>query len=134
MSVKGIILLRCLLELFQYRGETTRWLGRELTDWKVPGSDPISTSPFLLSRLGKHGSVPALVIPSGRIAVGHRKGATAEAALSVPLRELTDQKVDYSNRTSLSRLFLYGQPGSFPVLMILSGGIAARHRKSVEVK
>ncbi|GAA50477.1 hypothetical protein CLF_104592 [Clonorchis sinensis] len=30
------------------------------------------------SRLGQPGSIPALVLPSGGMAVGHRKGATAE--------------------------------------------------------
>ncbi|KER23350.1 hypothetical protein T265_08760 [Opisthorchis viverrini] len=48
-------------------------------------------------------------------------------------REFTDRKVCGSNPTSASRLPLsrLGQPGSIPVLVLPSGGMAARHRKGV---
>ncbi|KAG5444076.1 hypothetical protein CSKR_104237 [Clonorchis sinensis] len=55
-----------------------KWLERELTDRKVRGSNPTSASRLPLSRLGQPGSIPALVQPSGGMAVRHRKGATAE--------------------------------------------------------
>ncbi|KAG5446548.1 hypothetical protein CSKR_101515, partial [Clonorchis sinensis] len=47
-------------------------------------------------------------------------------------RKFTDQKVRGSNPTSASRLPLsrLGQPGSIPALVLPSGGMAARHRKS----
>ncbi|KAG5444602.1 hypothetical protein CSKR_100705 [Clonorchis sinensis] len=47
-------------------------------DWKVRGSNPTSASRLPLSRLGQPGSIPALVSPSGGVAVRHRKCATAE--------------------------------------------------------
>ncbi|KER32246.1 hypothetical protein T265_12827, partial [Opisthorchis viverrini] len=55
-----------------------KWLEREITDRKVRGSNPSSASRLPLSRLGQPGSIPALVQPSGGMAVRHRKGATAE--------------------------------------------------------
>ncbi|KER23880.1 hypothetical protein T265_08342 [Opisthorchis viverrini] len=51
------------------------WLEREFTD---RGSNPASASRLPLSRIGQPGSIPALVLPSGGMAVRHRKGATAE--------------------------------------------------------
>ncbi|KER27848.1 LOW QUALITY PROTEIN: hypothetical protein T265_13715 [Opisthorchis viverrini] len=51
---------------------------REVTDRKVRGSNPTSASRLPLSRLGQPGCIPALVLPSGSMAVRHRKGATAE--------------------------------------------------------
>ncbi|KAG5448288.1 hypothetical protein CSKR_110461 [Clonorchis sinensis] len=47
----------------------------------VRGSNPTSASRLPLSRLGQPGSIPALVQPSGGMAVRHRKGATAERLL-----------------------------------------------------
>ncbi|KAG5444707.1 hypothetical protein CSKR_107757 [Clonorchis sinensis] len=55
-----------------------RWLGREFTDRTVRGSNPTSASRLPLSRLGQPGSSSALVLPSGGMAVRHRKGVTAE--------------------------------------------------------
>ncbi|KAG5453410.1 hypothetical protein CSKR_110018, partial [Clonorchis sinensis] len=55
-----------------------KWLEGEFTDRKVRGSNPTSASRLPLSRLGQTGSIPALVQPSGGMAVRHRKGATAE--------------------------------------------------------
>ncbi|KAG5446032.1 hypothetical protein CSKR_103895 [Clonorchis sinensis] len=54
----------------------------ELTDRKVRGSNPTSASRLPLSRLGQPGSIPALVQPSGGMAVRHRKGTTAERSSS----------------------------------------------------
>ncbi|KER22435.1 hypothetical protein T265_09481 [Opisthorchis viverrini] len=54
------------------------WLGREVTDRKVRGSNPTSSSRLSLSRLGQHGSIPGLVLSSGGMAVKHRKGAITE--------------------------------------------------------
>ncbi|GAA55658.1 hypothetical protein CLF_108583 [Clonorchis sinensis] len=61
-----------------FRARRPKWLERELTDRKVRGSNPTSASRLPLSRLGQPGSIPALVQPSGGMAVRHRKGATAE--------------------------------------------------------
>ncbi|KAG5451943.1 hypothetical protein CSKR_110368 [Clonorchis sinensis] len=58
-----------------------KWLEREFTDRKVRGSNPTSASRLPLSRLGQPGSIPALVPPSGCMAVRHQKGATAERLL-----------------------------------------------------
>ncbi|KAG5453155.1 hypothetical protein CSKR_106982 [Clonorchis sinensis] len=55
---------------------------REFTDRKVHGSNPTSASRFPLSRLGKPGSSPALVLPSGGITVRHRKDARVERLFS----------------------------------------------------
>ncbi|KER33035.1 hypothetical protein T265_12674, partial [Opisthorchis viverrini] len=55
---------------------------REFTDRKVRGSNPTSATRLPLSRLRRPGSIPALVQPSGRMAVRHRKGATAERFFS----------------------------------------------------
>ncbi|KAG5441187.1 hypothetical protein CSKR_102396 [Clonorchis sinensis] len=57
-----------------------RWPKRlecEFTDQKVRGSNPTSASRLPLSRIDQPGSIPALVQPSGGMAVRHRKGATA---------------------------------------------------------
>ncbi|KAG5446496.1 Cleavage and polyadenylation specificity factor subunit 3, partial [Clonorchis sinensis] len=59
-------------------GEIAQRLERERTDRKVRGSNPASASRLPLSRLGKPGSIPALMLPSGGMAARHRKGATAE--------------------------------------------------------
>ncbi|KAG5453011.1 hypothetical protein CSKR_109430 [Clonorchis sinensis] len=48
------------------------WLEREFTDRNVRGSNPTSASRLPLSRLGQPGSIPALVLPSGGMAVRHR--------------------------------------------------------------
>ncbi|KER26734.1 hypothetical protein T265_06096 [Opisthorchis viverrini] len=61
-----------------YRVRWPECLEREFTNRKVRGSNPTSASRFPLSRLGQPGSIPALVLPSGSVAVGHQKGATAE--------------------------------------------------------
>ncbi|KAG5452348.1 hypothetical protein CSKR_105224 [Clonorchis sinensis] len=106
-------------------GGMTQWLQRELTEWKVPGSTPISASRLPMSRLGQPGSIPALVLPSGNMAGGEMSQWIE--------REFTDRKVRGSNLTSASRLSLsrVGQPDSIPALMLPSGGMAVRHRKSV---
>ncbi|KAG5441434.1 hypothetical protein CSKR_107659, partial [Clonorchis sinensis] len=59
-----------------------KWLEREFTDPKVRGSNPTAASRLPLSRLGQPGSIPALVLPSGGMAAGHRGGATAERLCS----------------------------------------------------
>ncbi|KAG5441011.1 hypothetical protein CSKR_101241 [Clonorchis sinensis] len=56
--------------------EMAQWLEH---DRKVRGSNPNSASRLFLSRLGQPGSIPALVLPSGGMAVRHRMGATAKA-------------------------------------------------------
>ncbi|KAG5452561.1 Phosphatidylinositol N-acetylglucosaminyltransferase subunit A [Clonorchis sinensis] len=55
-----------------------QWLEREFTDQMVRGSSPTSASRLPLFRLGHPGSIPSLVIRSGDMAIGHRKGVTAE--------------------------------------------------------
>ncbi|KAG5445635.1 hypothetical protein CSKR_104834 [Clonorchis sinensis] len=59
-----------------------KWLERESTDRKVRGSNPAPASRLPLSRLGQPGSIPALVLPSGSMAVRHRKGATTERMIA----------------------------------------------------
>ncbi|KAG5452329.1 hypothetical protein CSKR_112798 [Clonorchis sinensis] len=59
----------------------TRWfklLEREFTDRKVRGSNPTSASRLPPSRLRQPDGISALVLPSGDMAAGHRKGVTAE--------------------------------------------------------
>ncbi|KAG5448122.1 hypothetical protein CSKR_106379 [Clonorchis sinensis] len=118
--------------------EMAQWLEREFTDRRVRWSNPTYASRLPLSRLGRPGSIPALVLPSGGIAAMHRKGVTAERLLSAYKmaqwleRLFTDRKVRISNPTSASRLPSgLGQAGSIPALMLTSGGVAARHRKGL---
>ncbi|KAG5455034.1 hypothetical protein CSKR_111715 [Clonorchis sinensis] len=59
----------------------TQWLEREVTDRKVRGSNPISNSRLPLSRLGQPGSIQAPLLPSGGMAVRHRKVATTDEIL-----------------------------------------------------
>ncbi|KER32128.1 hypothetical protein T265_12856, partial [Opisthorchis viverrini] len=56
----------------------TKWLECEFTDRKVRGSNPTSASRLPQSRLGRPGSIPALVLPSGGMAARHRKDAMVE--------------------------------------------------------
>ncbi|KAG5455301.1 hypothetical protein CSKR_105147 [Clonorchis sinensis] len=65
-----------------------KWLECEFTDRKVRGSNPTSVSRLPLSRLGQPRSIPALVQPSGGMAVRHRKCTTAGRFFS--RREATD--------------------------------------------
>ncbi|KAG5455245.1 hypothetical protein CSKR_106449 [Clonorchis sinensis] len=60
-----------------YHDTMSHWLEREFTDQKVRGSNLTSACRLLLSRLGQPGGIPALVLPSGGMAVRHRKDATA---------------------------------------------------------
>ncbi|KER19633.1 hypothetical protein T265_11645 [Opisthorchis viverrini] len=60
------------------RARWPKWLEREFTDRKVRGSNPISVSRPPLPSLGQPGSIPALALPSGGMAVRHRKGVIAE--------------------------------------------------------
>ncbi|KAG5450690.1 hypothetical protein CSKR_102937 [Clonorchis sinensis] len=53
-------------------------LDREITDRKVRGSNATSVSRLPLTRLGQPGSIPALVLPPGGMAIRHQKGATSE--------------------------------------------------------
>ncbi|KAG5441054.1 hypothetical protein CSKR_101287 [Clonorchis sinensis] len=66
---------------YSVTNQMVQWLERESTDRKVRGSNPTSASRLPLSRLGQPDSIPALVLPSGGIALRHRKGATAERVL-----------------------------------------------------
>ncbi|KAG5446648.1 hypothetical protein CSKR_108305 [Clonorchis sinensis] len=59
-----------------------QWLECEFTDLKVRGSSPTSTSRLPLSRLGRPGIIPALVLPLGCMAARHRKCVTAERFFS----------------------------------------------------
>ncbi|KER20588.1 hypothetical protein T265_15284, partial [Opisthorchis viverrini] len=52
--------------------------GREVTDRKVRGSNPTSATRLPLSRLGRPGSIPALLLPPSCMAARHRKGVIAE--------------------------------------------------------
>ncbi|KAG5450326.1 hypothetical protein CSKR_110185 [Clonorchis sinensis] len=117
-----------LLQLFTDRRLFLR--KREFTDRKVRSSNPTSASRLPLSRLGQPGSIPALVLPSGGMALDCKRfiinlGASWTKWLE---REFTDRKVRSSNPTSASRLPLsrLGQPGSIPALVLPSGGMAVR--------
>ncbi|KAG5453775.1 hypothetical protein CSKR_113832 [Clonorchis sinensis] len=121
-------------------GETPQWLECEFTDHKVRGSNPTSASRLALSGLGQPGIILALVLPSGGMAVRHRKGATAERfgtelcttnIAQLLRREPTDQKVRGSNRTPTSRLLpaRLEQSGWNSANMLPSGGVTAKHRK-----
>ncbi|KAG5445779.1 hypothetical protein CSKR_114032 [Clonorchis sinensis] len=115
-----------------------------------PGNLGKSLAPVYQSvnPLGQPGIILALVLPSGGMAVRHRKGATAErrkpvTELSTSFnringetvfwleREFADRKVRGSNPTSASRLPLsrFGQPGSISALVQPSGGMTVRHRR-----
>ncbi|KAG5443825.1 hypothetical protein CSKR_100054 [Clonorchis sinensis] len=67
-----------LLHILRRRARWSEWLEREFTGRKVCVSNPTSASRLPLSRLGQPGSIPAFVLPSGGMAVRHRKGATVE--------------------------------------------------------
>ncbi|KAG5447961.1 hypothetical protein CSKR_100923, partial [Clonorchis sinensis] len=60
-----------------------KWLEREFSDRKVRGSNPTAPSRLPLSRLGRPGNIPALVLPSGGMAARHQKGVTAEPFLTL---------------------------------------------------
>ncbi|KER25120.1 hypothetical protein T265_07345 [Opisthorchis viverrini] len=140
---------RLMIQLTRY----WRYRRRESTDRKARGSNPTSAFGLPLSRLGQSGSIPALVPPSGRVAVRRRKGVKAKRLFTGQIhtrltilvrtpgfslrwpkwleREFTHQKVRDLNPTSASLLPLskLGQPGSIPALVQPSGGMAVRHRK-----
>ncbi|KER32613.1 hypothetical protein T265_01302 [Opisthorchis viverrini] len=59
-------------------GEMAHWLEREFPDQKVCDSNPTSASRLPLSRLGQPDSISALVLLSGGMAAGHRKGVAVE--------------------------------------------------------
>ncbi|KER20378.1 hypothetical protein T265_11053 [Opisthorchis viverrini] len=59
------------------RARWTKCLERESTERKVRSSNLASATRLPLSRLGRPGSIRALVPPSRGMAVRHRKGATA---------------------------------------------------------
>ncbi|KAG5445918.1 hypothetical protein CSKR_111960 [Clonorchis sinensis] len=61
----------------KFRVRWLRWLEREFTDRKVLRSNPTSASRLPLSRLGKPGIIPALVLPSSGMAARHRYGVAA---------------------------------------------------------
>ncbi|KAG5452493.1 hypothetical protein CSKR_103290 [Clonorchis sinensis] len=140
-----------------WRSRSPLWLEREFTDRKVRGSNPASGFELPLSWLRQLGSIPALELPSGGMAVRHRKDATTERFLlfvcatsidsqSTPQiirqfleagwpqwleRESADRKVRGSNPTSTSRLpqSSLWQLGSIPAFVLPLGGMAVRHRK-----
>ncbi|KER23883.1 hypothetical protein T265_14541, partial [Opisthorchis viverrini] len=72
---------QCLLNLTV--STPHRWLEREVTDQKIGGSNPTSASQVSLSRLGQPGSIPALVLPWGGMAVRYRENATAERFIHI---------------------------------------------------
>ncbi|KER21238.1 hypothetical protein T265_10398 [Opisthorchis viverrini] len=86
MVQPGMILCECRADISQYssmgRRHTTvrsslfvtaQWLGCQLTDHKVRGSDPASASPLILSRLRQLSSIRTFVLPSGSMAASHRR-------------------------------------------------------------
>ncbi|KAG5455344.1 hypothetical protein CSKR_105497 [Clonorchis sinensis] len=138
---------KCFVQL-DLTTERQRGSMREFTDRKVRDSNPTSDCRLPLSRLGQRGSIPALVIPLGGMEVWHRKCAAAERLLGFEFCqtdrpgarwpkwlecEFTDREIRGSNPPSASRLPLsrLEQPGTIPVLMLLSCGMAVRHRKGV---
>ncbi|KAG5445375.1 hypothetical protein CSKR_104637 [Clonorchis sinensis] len=94
--LRGKLLFFALLLIHgSFGGEVAQRLERERTDRKVRGSNPASASRLPLSRLGKPGSIPALVLPSGGMAARHRKGATAERFFFTALQLNTVKAVHY---------------------------------------
>ncbi|KAG5453185.1 hypothetical protein CSKR_112746, partial [Clonorchis sinensis] len=80
----GVYRTPCFLRLARFSGARwPKWSEREFTDRKVRGSNPTSASRLPLSRLGQPDSIPALVQPSGGMAVRHRKGARAERLIDI---------------------------------------------------
>ncbi|KER32959.1 hypothetical protein T265_01051 [Opisthorchis viverrini] len=102
------------------------------------------------------GNIPALVLPSGGMAVRHRKGVKAEQLTASRLRQPGSspalvlpsswQAARHRKGATAERFIYYlftsvvmyiqaayacdrGQPGSSPALVLPSGGMAARHRK-----
>ncbi|KAG5443492.1 hypothetical protein CSKR_101050 [Clonorchis sinensis] len=69
-------------------GRWHKWLEREFIDRKVRGSNPTSASRLPLSRLRQPGSIPALVLPSGVMAIGGRFGSST----SLWLKSLTTRQ------------------------------------------
>ncbi|GAA57604.1 hypothetical protein CLF_112960 [Clonorchis sinensis] len=67
----SVLLIRC-------SRERARRLEREFTGRNEGCSNPTSAPQLPLSRLEQPRSIPALVPPSGGMAVRHRKGTTAE--------------------------------------------------------
>ncbi|KAG5441457.1 hypothetical protein CSKR_107637 [Clonorchis sinensis] len=116
---------------------------------QVRGSNPTSASRLPLSRLGKLGSIPALVQPSGGMTVRHRKGATAEPfTCSVqpmlvvgPTRRIIETRREKNPQLHPSHnqtVFptpppkkTLGQPGNISALVLPSGGMTAKHWKGV---
>ncbi|KER27449.1 hypothetical protein T265_05490 [Opisthorchis viverrini] len=113
--------------------KTAHWLRRKVTDRKAL----TSASRLFLSRLGKPGSISALVLPLGEMATRHLKDATSKPSnLSTMAqcleRKFTDWKVHAPNPTSESQLLLsgLGHPGSVrPLASIIypdvSGGLSS---------
>ncbi|KER23559.1 hypothetical protein T265_14614, partial [Opisthorchis viverrini] len=116
------------------------------------GSKPTSAVPLPPSGIGQPGSIQGCIVhPLRGIAARHRRGVTAETfslyflfyLLSLTAscgetaqwleREFADRKVRGSNPTPASRIppSVFGQPGSIKVSCLITGGIAARHRKCV---
>ncbi|KAG5445308.1 hypothetical protein CSKR_105793, partial [Clonorchis sinensis] len=77
-SISAIDIDRSPFPILSPAKRMDQWLERKFTDRKVCGSNPTSASRLPLSRLGQPGSIPALMLPSGGMAVKHRKGVTAE--------------------------------------------------------
>ncbi|KAG5450477.1 hypothetical protein CSKR_103765 [Clonorchis sinensis] len=72
-----------IVQICYIYGESERdWLEPKFTDRKFFGSNPTSTSRFLLCRLRKPGGIPVLILPSCGTVVTHRKGDTAEVFFS----------------------------------------------------
>ncbi|KAG5446562.1 hypothetical protein CSKR_111598 [Clonorchis sinensis] len=69
-----------------YGARWLKWLEHDFTDRKVRGSNPTSASRLPLSRLRQPGSIPALLLPLGGMAAGHRKGLTDEQLFSAFLK------------------------------------------------
>ncbi|GAA55025.1 hypothetical protein CSKR_101464 [Clonorchis sinensis] len=69
---------RCSIKDTLYGARWLKWLEGESTDRNVRGANPTSASRLTLSMLEHLGCIPARVLPSGGMAVRHRKGATAE--------------------------------------------------------
>ncbi|GAA50173.1 immunoglobulin-binding protein 1b [Clonorchis sinensis] len=80
-------------------------LGRKFTDQKVRGSNRTSASRLPLSRLGQPGSIPALVLPSGGMAVRHRKARDRKSVAAEGLFFLLPQ---------IARLIQYEPASTIP--------------------
>ncbi|KAG5453727.1 hypothetical protein CSKR_102351 [Clonorchis sinensis] len=100
-------LTACILISFPVDGflpafaQMARCLEREFPDRKVRASNPTSAFRPPPCRLGQPGTIPALELSHGGMAVGHRNGATAEGSICTTDLKRDTQLITRQKRTLL---------------------------------